>query len=269
MGTNYGKKNVATKGSNHGAVAPGAVSLVTPPAPPVPTPFVYVARSVNASGTTSKLLVDRKEVLVKGSTMSLDKPANQPAQAGGGDVVTHGTSSIAVMSTGSVCFTVEGKEVCGVGDIAVMNVLNKNMKVAQMQVPLLEGADFDSAQASYGAAAAMNRHHRRAYPPSKADQTKAGHPVDLGTGYVVDDAVDLRLPGHFPLIWSRSYTSSSASYRGALGKGGWTHGLEQWVEPTETGIRLHDEEGLPVDFPSFGTEGKPTENFIGPDRLLA
>jgi RHS repeat-associated protein len=248
MATNYGKKNIAHKGSNHGAVAPGAMSLVTPPAPPAPTPFVYVARSINASDTSPKLLIDKKEVLVKGSTMSLDPPANQPAQAGGGDVVTHGTKNIAVMTTGSVCFTVDGKEVCGVGDIALMNVPNKNMKIAQMQVPLLEGADFETARGSYAAAAAMNRSWRRAYPPSKANQCRAGHPVDMGTGYVVDDAVDLRLPGFIPLIWSRSYTSSSASHRGALGKGGWTHSFESWLEGTESGYRLHDEQGLPVEF---------------------
>ncbi|WP_437814863.1 DUF6531 domain-containing protein [Sorangium sp. So ce1078] len=256
MGTNYGKKNVAHKGSNHGAVAPGAISPVTPPAPPVPTPFVYVARSVNASDTSPKLLIDKKEVLVKGSTMSLDPPANQPAQSGGGDVVTHGTRSIAVMITGSVCFTVDGKEVCGVGDIARMNVPNKNMAVAQMQVPLLEGAAFDTARGSYAAAAAINREWRRAYPPSPANRTTAGHPVDLGTGYVVDGAVDLRLPGFIPLVWSRSYTSSSAAHRGALGKGGWTHSFEQWIEARADGHRLHDEEGLPVDFAPLGPDGR-------------
>ena len=253
MATNYGKKNVAHKGSNHGAVGPGAISLVTPPAPPAPTPFVYISKSSNASGTSAKLLIDKKEVLVKGSTMPLEPPANQPSQSG--DIVTHGSKALSVTTTGSVCFTVDGKEVCGVGDMVSMNVLNKNMTTAQMMVPLLEGADFDLAQTSYGDAAAMNRKWRRAYPPSKADQTRAGHPVDMGTGYVVDNAVDLRLPGFLPLVWSRSYTSSSAAHRGALGKGGWTHSFESWLEVTESGYRLHDEEGLPVDFAPLDDRG--------------
>src|SRR5262245_11500972 len=112
MSTNVGKKNIAHKGSGHGCVAPPAASLVSPPAPPAPTPFPYTARSANASGTVKKLEVGGDEVLVEGSTMSLDPPANQPAQSGGGDVVTHATKNIAVMTMGSVVQTVGGKGVC-------------------------------------------------------------------------------------------------------------------------------------------------------------
>src|SRR5262245_19478611 len=170
MSSNVGKKNIAHKGSGHGAAAPGAMSLLAPPAPPAPTPFVYTAQASNASGTSSKLIVDGKEVLVEGSTMSLDPPANQPAQSTGGDVVTHATKKDAVMTTGSMCLNTDGKAVCATGDIAAMNVLNKNMKTAQMQVPLLESWDFETARQSYAAAAKMNRLYRRAYPPSKAKQ---------------------------------------------------------------------------------------------------
>lgn len=255
MSTNVGKKNIAHKGSGHGCVAPAAMSLLTPPAPPVPTPFPYTARAANASDTDSSLKVSGKPVMVEGSTMSLDPPANQPAQSGGGDVVTHATKSIAVMTMGSFTLTSGGKGVCATGDIAALNVITKQSKVAQMSMPLLEAGDFDSASKSNAAAAAMNKKYKRAYPPAKSKQCRGGHPVDLATGYVVDDATDLTLPGYLPLSWSRSYHSATPSHKGALGKGGWTHSFEPWIEPTEAGFRYHDEEGLPVDLGPVGPDG--------------
>jgi RHS repeat-associated protein len=255
MSSNVGKKNIAHKGSGHGAVAPGAISLVAPPPPPVPTPFPYTARAANASDTKAKLKVGGNEVLVEGSTMSLDPPANQPAQTGGGDVVTHATKNIAVMTQGSSSLTVDGKGVCATGDMAAMNVMTAQSKVAQMTVPILEAADFEAARKAALEAAASAKKKKRAFPPSKANQCPAGHPVDLGTGYVIDDAVDLSLPGFIPLVWSRWYTSARHKERGALGKGGWCHSFEQWLEPTDTGIRLHNEEGLPADFGPIDEDG--------------
>ncbi|WP_437621378.1 DUF6531 domain-containing protein [Sorangium sp. So ce1151] len=248
MSTNVGKKNIAHKGSGHGVVGPPAMSLVTPPAPPAPTPFVYSARASNAKKTKKKYIVAGSEVLVKGSTMSLDPPANQPAQSGGGDVVTHATKNVAVMTMGSTSLVVAGKDVCATGDIAALNVITAESSMAQVQMPLLEAGDFEAARKAAAAAAAEMMKKWRAFPPPKAKQCQGGHPVDLGTGYVVDDAVDLELPGFIPLVWSRSYSSAARSHRGALGAGGWTHSFEQWVEETEAGYRFHNEEGLPVDF---------------------
>lgn len=255
MSSNIGKKNVAHKGSGHGVVGPPAMSLVAPPPPPVPTPFVYSAQASNASKTKKKYLVAGKEILVKGSTMSLDPPANQPAQAGGGDVVTHATKNIAVMTMGSGSLTVTGKDVCVTGDMAALNVITAESSVAQVQMPLLEAGDFEAAKKAAAAAAAELVKKWRAYPPTKANQCVGGHPVDLGTGYVVDDAVDLRLPGFIAFTWSRSYSSCKPSHRGALGRGGWTHSFEQWIEETEAGYRFHDQEGLPIDFGPIGEAG--------------
>ncbi|MEP7119857.1 MAG: DUF6531 domain-containing protein [Byssovorax sp.] len=134
-------------------------------------------------------------------------------------------------------------------------MITAESSVAQVQMPLLEAGDFEAAKKAAAAAAAELVKKWRAYPPSKANQCVGGHPVDLGTGYVVDDAVDLRLPGFIPLTWSRSYSSCNPAHRGALGKGGWTHSFEQWIEETEGGFRFHDEEGLPVDFAPLGEDG--------------
>lgn len=58
---------------------------------------------------------------------------------------------------------------------------------------------------------------------------KLGHPVDVATGEVVDEATDFSLPGVIPLVWGRDYCSSQADQETSLGFGGWTHRLDQWV----------------------------------------
>src|SRR5271165_4229038 len=100
MASNLGKKTIAHTGSRHGALFPAAASLVSPPVPPAPATFPYAARAATGKGTSNYMLVDGNEVLVEGSTMDLEAPANQPAQTGGGDAVTHATKNIAVMTMG-------------------------------------------------------------------------------------------------------------------------------------------------------------------------
>lgn len=89
-------------------------------------------------------------------------------------------------------------------------------------------------------------------------------PVDLTSGRVLDSEVDLALPGAIPLVWERQYSSARALERTSLGRGGWTHSLEQWVEGDEQGTTLRDEEGRDVYFPAL----RPGERaFHRPDRL--
>ncbi|AUX39750.1 uncharacterized protein SOCE26_011450 [Sorangium cellulosum] len=91
-----------------------------------------------------------------------------------------------------------------------------------------------------------------------------GHPVDATSGAVVDSKVDLSLPGAIRLVWERRYTSSRALDRTSLGRGGWTHGLDQWIAPDDEGITLRDEQGRDVYFPHIA----PGESaFHRPDRL--
>ncbi|WP_437318624.1 restriction endonuclease fold toxin [Sorangium sp. So ce385] len=91
-----------------------------------------------------------------------------------------------------------------------------------------------------------------------------GHPVDATSGTVVDRKVDLSLPGAIPLLWERHYSSARALERTSLGRGGWTHGLEQWIEADEAGITLRDEQGRDVYFPRIAA-GESA--FHRPDRL--
>ena len=84
---------------------------------------------------------------------------------------------------------------------------------------------------------------------AKAKCFFTGHPVDAASGSVVDWKVDLQLPGAIPLSWERSYSSARALERTGLGRGGWTHSLEQWVEPDAEGLVLRDEQGRDITFP--------------------
>jgi RHS repeat-associated protein len=94
---------------------------------------------------------------------------------------------------------------------------------------------------------------------------KAGEPVDVATGRVITSKRDLSLPGAIPLVWERHYSSSRAVERTSLGRGGWVHSFEQWVEPTREGLlALRDEEGRDVYFRSM----RPGESvFHRMDRL--
>ncbi|WP_437945443.1 DUF6531 domain-containing protein [Sorangium sp. So ce296] len=91
-----------------------------------------------------------------------------------------------------------------------------------------------------------------------------GHPVDATSGTVVDRKVDLSLPGAIPLLWERHYSSARALERTSLGRGGWTHSLEQWIEADEERITLRDEQGRDVYFPRIAA-GESA--FHRPDRL--
>ena len=77
---------------------------------------------------------------------------------------------------------------------------------------------------------------------------KAGEPVDVSSGRVINSKTDLSLPGAIPLVWTRHYSSTRALQRTSLGRGGWVHGFEQWIARGEAGITLRDEEGRDVYF---------------------
>ena len=140
--------------------------------------------------------------------MDLDPPANQPSQPTGGDVVTHAVKAKAVTTQGSSGTTAGGKPVCRTGDMVRMNVMTAQQAVAQQTVPLIKAAGTDMAGGKGGKGAGKDKKGKTAQPAKKC--TKAGHPVDVATGYVVDEAMDFTLPGAIPLVWSRTYSSSRA-----------------------------------------------------------
>ena len=251
MATTVGGRDIATTGSNHVAVSPPAVSLnpPTPPAGPVPVPFPYMARSATAKGTAAALKAGGKPVLVKGSVMSLEAPANQPSQPTGGDVVTHAVKGKAVTTQGSGQTTAGGKPVCRTGDMTRMNVMTAQQPVAQQTVPLIKAAGLDMAGGKGGKGAGKDKKDKAAAPAQSAKKcTKAGHPVDVATGNVVDEAIDFALPGAIPIVWRRSYSSARAKEKTAHGKGGWVHSFDQWIERKGASAILHDGDGTALTF---------------------
>jgi RHS repeat-associated protein len=74
----------------------------------------------------------------------------------------------------------------------------------------------------------------------KAVCSLTGHPVDVATGKVLTEAVDIDLPGPLPLIFERTWYSTSI-YRGPLGHG-WHHGfdLALLIDNDLTVVRLAD-----------------------------
>ncbi len=262
MPTTIGKKTVATTGSGHGAVGTPAVNNnpPTPPAGPVPTPYIYTSRSSTAKGTESALEVGGHPVLVKGSTMEMDKPGNQPARPTVGDIVTGTVSGVSVMQSGSSNSTAGGKPICTTGDAVTMNHITKEQAVSQVNTVLLGAADFAASTASGGGAGGGGRHGNAAMPPAPAKKaggasapegkhaTTEGHPVDVVSGAVVDTAVDFALPGLIPLIWRRSYASTRAWQGTSLGKGGWTHPFEQWIAREDDLLVLRAQDGRDIYF---------------------
>lgn len=79
-------------------------------------------------------------------------------------------------------------------------------------------------------------------------QCQGGHPIDLVTGFVVDDAVDLEIPGMIPFLWRRYYSSSRRAAHGAALGPGWAHGFEQRITEGESVITLRDAEGRELYF---------------------
>ena len=79
-------------------------------------------------------------------------------------------------------------------------------------------------------------------------QCQNGHPVDVVTGYVVDELTDLSLPGVIPFVWKRFYSSSRRSDTTATLGPGWAHGFEQRITEEEQTITLREGEGRQVWF---------------------
>ena len=83
-------------------------------------------------------------------------------------------------------------------------------------------------------------------------QCQNGHPVDVVTGYVVDVATDLALPGAIPLLWKRYYSSGRRGDDGATLGPGWAHGFEQRIVEEERTITLREGQGRQVYFGKIG-----------------
>lgn len=86
---------------------------------------------------------------------------------------------------------------------------------------------------------AQNRVHR-------AVCTVTGHPVDVATGKVFTEWIDLELPGRLPFTFERVWYSCS-TYRGPLGQG-WHHNHDLALAVDGHAAVLRGEDGRPIAF---------------------
>jgi RHS repeat-associated protein len=85
-----------------------------------------------------------------------------------------------------------------------------------------------------------------------------GHPVDVATGRMVTDHLDVELPGILPLRFERFYDSSLAWRETSVGFG-WSHSLDQAVWPERGRVVYRTEDGREVEFGTLDL----------PDRVLS
>ena len=92
--------------------------------------------------------------------------------------------------------------------------------------------------------------------PAEQHQCQNGHPVDMATGYVVDQALDFELPGLIPFVFHRRYSSGrNHDTRAGFGPG-WAHGWEMNVGEADRSIVLRDGEGRSICFEKIAVGGK-------------
>lgn len=77
--------------------------------------------------------------------------------------------------------------------------------------------------------------------------TVTGHPVDVATGKMFTDHVDFSLPGPLPLVWERTWYSTSV-YDGPLGHG-WHHSYDLELCEMDNAVAVRLADGRSVAFP--------------------
>lgn len=86
---------------------------------------------------------------------------------------------------------------------------------------------------------------RHSVPTKKC--TSTGHPVDVATGKLFTETVDFELPGPLPLVWERSWFSTSV-YSGPLGHG-WHHSYDYELMEGNGAVAVRLPDGRPLAFP--------------------
>src|SRR5579859_1479600 len=137
-----------------------------------------------------------------------------------------------------------GKTVATTGSRGPANTPGSPVAAATNTLVKGGGADMSSARGKGGKAKA-----------SKKNAASKGHPVSVIDGQVVDDLVDLTLPGPIPVVWRRLYSSAFHDEHTPLGQGGWTHELHQWVAVVDGELVLRGEDGHNLALPDVAPGG--------------
>jgi RHS repeat-associated protein len=133
-----------------------------------------------------------------------------------------------------------GKEVAKTGSRAAANVVG-GMGPSQTTNVLVRAGGLGLSNAG------VKKKQAKASP--KNDKAK-GDPVSVVSGQVVRGAIDLGLGGPIPVAFRRSYTSAMHDETSSLGRGGWTHALEQWVAMVDDELTLRGDDGKNLALPA-------------------
>lgn len=79
--------------------------------------------------------------------------------------------------------------------------------------------------------------------------TVTGHPVDVASGKMFTDHIDFELPGPLPLVWERTWYSTSV-YDGPLGHG-WHHTYDVKLCEMDNAVAVRLADGRSVAFPAL------------------
>src|SRR5690606_38166118 len=84
--------------------------------------------------------------------------------------------------------------------------------------------------------------------------TVTGHPVDVASGKMFTDHIDFSLPGPLPLVWERTWYTTSV-YDGPLGHG-WHHSYDVALCEEDNAVAVRMADGRGVAFPALDINEK-------------
>lgn len=175
----------------------------------------------------------------------------------------------AVIITGSKTVYIGGANASRLGDLAMscgepIRLPSSTILAIPLGPPVLIGGppalDFMAALMSMIKTSwVSDRLHALLKAPPGSWRSKiicflTGHPVDVATGMMLTDAVDLELPGPIPFKMERTYYSRS-TYNGPLGYG-WAHSYDQFIRFEEHRIVLHDGDGREIYFDNIPVDSQ-------------
>jgi RHS repeat-associated protein len=259
--------DVITEKSGH-TIVPMAVSVCLTPAAPAPLPIPYPVVGNSIEGITDEPLRTRINGAKIGTVGSVIKTChgNEPGTL----------KEVVSLNTTGPCFIIIGAPIvlCELGMMGITGSVCVSNKAPTMGASGSAssaggaggpgggggGAGGGGGNASGpqgpagGGGAGGGGNNSGAKGPGASSgapeehQCQGGHPIDLVTGFVVDDAVDIEIPGMIPFLWRRYYSSSRRADKGAGLGPGWAHGFEQRITENDSVITLRDAEGREIYF---------------------
>jgi RHS repeat-associated protein len=259
--------DVITEKSGH-TVTPMAVSVcLTPAAPaPLPLPYPVVGSSIEGIGDGPLRTKINGAVLATVGSVLKTCHGNEPGTL----------KEVVSLNTAGPCFIVMGAPVV-LCELGMMGITGSMCMQNKAPTPGASGSASDAGgtggagggggegsgsggdghgpggPAGGGGAGGGGSNSGASGPgsssaPADAHTCQNGHPVNVVTGHVVDQAIDLQLPGVIPLVWKRYYSSARRQDATASLGPGWAHGFEQRITDDERTLTLREGEGRLVYF---------------------